>query len=245
MPLDDNLIATLESAALLADAARKPLADVLVKFARAAKHEVDESEARAVAAEEALADVEPELEKIAKRAEALHEQLLEKDEALVARETADVARRIKAERIARDHAAAAKDEAALATVVAELTEAIKAQQPVVDLLVAVHQRTKDAHGQSAIRNRREYGQWEVYNRAGIHVTTVEKRSEAIQLVREMLAVERRLPDEYYPATEQEEQEGDARGAAEQRSHDEAVPGHAGRVDGRRVGTKKIVKRRLL
>lgn len=159
-----------------------PIVETALTVVKAAQDEVAAAEKRARLAEEVAAGVRPHIDAVCRRNQELEERLRVRDE-----RDAAAGERVRVERRAVERDDLLRDLAAAVSKLAEQTRDLP-RAPEFQLLAAVHRCTRDQDGRSAIRNRAEYrgGPWDVIDVDGAVIAVLEKRSDAIALVKSLL-----------------------------------------------------------
>lgn len=231
-----------------ATAEQRVMAQTLLDMARAANDAVTKAEARAEEAETKLANAAPTMRAMAKHAESLAEQLQASEHVVD-----DLAKR---ERVAKREAA---DEADAAAVLPALARAMKTLETSfeksVDILTAIAKLTKGPDGRNALRCKAEYGHWQVLDPDTDRVAVVERRSDAVALVKAMVEAkwaEKDVAAEIgAPRSHQDLDDLDERREkfpqlpADAGFNDTYDRKSGGRIDGRKLRTKRQIRKGYL
>lgn len=177
-----------------------PVVSTALSVVRSAEADVRAAEQRAALAEGLVAKVRPELDAIAKRCEDAERRLAERDEIDAAE---DARERRDAEAVAKaaaERAAWAPTPAQVGQIgkmaeqverlrAATITQAEAVVAKVAQLLTVIHKAVKNEDGLSPIQSFREHGEWTVRDADDGVIAVCEKRSDAVQLVADLLAEE--------------------------------------------------------
>lgn len=211
-----------------------PVVDVALEVVKGAQDAIAKAETRARVAEETLADVTPEIKKIAIRAAVAEEEVRLRDQLDKNQQDRDA--------VAKREKVAKAERVDLARAAAEMVEKFaKARGELIEKIVTAHRQVEP----SLIENRSAYGPFVVKHVDGSVFRVAETRAEALQAVDELLAYEKKL-DVGSDELDDEDSEGGPRVRREPQPGENAppediVPGHAGRLDGARLKKTKIRK----
>jgi hypothetical protein len=173
--------------------------DVALAVVEAARREVDDAVVRAELAEDLVKGVRPELDSVAKRAEDAERRLAERDEidaAEDARKSRDAEAVAKAEAVRRGWTPTPEQVAQIRKMAGQVEDLRAAQAAqaagvakAVQILTCIHKAVKNEDGKSPVQCFKESGEWTVSDADDGVIAVCEKRSDAIQLVADLLAEE--------------------------------------------------------